>query len=222
MADTNTYITPTALCAERNWSKSKISLLGQPDKTFRIAGSGGKVGSLYLLDRVLEVEEQHSPFKSARRQQAGQLAVGVKREEMLNWVKSLDIKFSIPADITLCELTERGIVNRNAMIPDWKNDADFKYYEGCEAETHVHRWTVNYLRHACTQYDGQLTRMFGKVGVQEAHDALQSKINSAAGTFIEECWAREDREDELWDAEADWWEAEQKQEQNERYCNSGL
>jgi len=44
------YITPTALCAERNCSRSKAAL--QPDKTFRIAGSGGTSRLRKLLRRL--------------------------------------------------------------------------------------------------------------------------------------------------------------------------
>ena len=43
------YITPTALGAERNGSRSKVALLGPPDQTFRMAGLGGKTGSLFAM-----------------------------------------------------------------------------------------------------------------------------------------------------------------------------
>jgi hypothetical protein len=43
---------------------------------------------------------------------------------------------------------------------------------------------VNYLRHVCTDYDAKLEARFGKVGVQEAHALLQSRINTAAKAFI--------------------------------------
>ena len=62
------YITPTALCAERNCSRSKVAL--QPDKTFRIAGSGGKTGSLFAMSRVIAIEQEHKPCKSENRRRA--------------------------------------------------------------------------------------------------------------------------------------------------------
>ena len=52
------YITPTALCAERNCSRSKVAL--QPDKTFRIAGSGVKSGSLFAMSRVIAIEQEQT------------------------------------------------------------------------------------------------------------------------------------------------------------------
>ena len=64
------YITPTALCAERNWSRSKVALLGQPDKTLRISGAGGKTGSLFAMSRVIAIEQEHKPFKSENRRRA--------------------------------------------------------------------------------------------------------------------------------------------------------
>ncbi len=62
------YITPTALCAERNCSRSKVAL--QPDKTFRIAGSGGKGGSLFAMSRVIPIEQDHKPCKPENRRRA--------------------------------------------------------------------------------------------------------------------------------------------------------
>ncbi|PYU55874.1 MAG: hypothetical protein DMG56_24765 [Acidobacteria bacterium] len=53
------YITPTALGAERNCSRSKVAL--QPDKTFRIAGWGSKSGSLLAMPRVIAIEQEYQP-----------------------------------------------------------------------------------------------------------------------------------------------------------------
>ena len=52
-------ITPTALGAERNCSRSKVAL--QPDKTFRIAGWGGQSGSLFAMPRVIAIEQEYQP-----------------------------------------------------------------------------------------------------------------------------------------------------------------
>ena len=49
------YITPTAVGTERNCSRSKVAL--QPDKTFRIAGSGGKTASLFAMSRVIAINK---------------------------------------------------------------------------------------------------------------------------------------------------------------------
>ena len=62
------YITPTAVGAERNCSRSKVAL--QPDKTFRSAGSGGKTGSLFALSRVIAIEPKHKPCKCENRRRA--------------------------------------------------------------------------------------------------------------------------------------------------------
>jgi hypothetical protein len=55
------YLTPRALGAERNGSRGKVALLGQPDKTLRIAGSGGKTGALLAMSHVLAIEQEHQP-----------------------------------------------------------------------------------------------------------------------------------------------------------------
>lgn len=179
------YITPTALCNERNWSRSKLALLGEPDKTFRIVGSGGKAGSLFLMSRVEAIEKEHKPFKSEKRKQASLSIAQSKYAEMMQWVHELEIKFSISPTITLGGLAKAAIWNRNQIMPEWKNGIEAEYVEGCESDQHVQRWMVNYLRHSCTAYDAQLDARFGKVGVQEAHDVLQQKINTAAQKLIQ-------------------------------------
>ena len=71
------YITPTALGAERNCSRSKVAL--QPDKTLRIAGSGGQSGSLLAMSRVIAIEQEHQPCKSENRRRAS-LSVAQTKE----------------------------------------------------------------------------------------------------------------------------------------------
>jgi hypothetical protein len=181
---TEQYITPTALCAERNWSRSKLFLLGTPDKTFRIVGSGGKSGSLFAMSRVIAIEQEHKPFKSEKRKTASLFVAQTKYTEMMRWVQNLEIKFSVAPTITLSGLAKQAIWNRNQAMPEWKNDTEAEYASGCEGDQHIQRWMVNYLRHACTEYDAQLYARFGKVGVQEAHELLKNKINTAAKAFI--------------------------------------
>ena len=85
------YITPTALGAERNCSGSKVAL--QPDKTLRIAGSGGQSGSLLAMSRVIAIEQEYKPCKSENRRRASLSVAQTKYAEMIEWVQSLEIKF---------------------------------------------------------------------------------------------------------------------------------
>jgi hypothetical protein len=64
------YIPPTALGAERNGNRSQVARLGQPDKTLRIAGAGGKTGALFAMSCVLAIEQEHQPCKSEDRRRA--------------------------------------------------------------------------------------------------------------------------------------------------------
>ena len=108
-------ITPTALGAERNCSRSKVAL--QPDKTFRIAGSGGKGGSLFAMSRVIAIEQKHKPCKSENRRRASLSVAQTKYAEMIEWVQSLEIKFSVSPTITLSSLAKQAIWNRNQVMP---------------------------------------------------------------------------------------------------------
>ena len=113
-------ITPAALCAERNCSRSKVALLGQPDKTFRIAGSGGKSGSLFAMSRVIAIEQEHQPCKSENRRRASLSVAQTKYAEMIEWVQSLEIKFSVSPTITLSSLAKQAIGNGNPVMPGSK------------------------------------------------------------------------------------------------------
>src|SRR5712691_6762820 len=110
-------ITPAALCAERNCSRSKVALLGQPDKTFRIAGAGGKSGSLFAMSRVIAIEQEHQPCKSENRRRASLSVAQTKYAEMIEWVQSLEIKFSVSPTITLSSLAKQAIGNGNPVMP---------------------------------------------------------------------------------------------------------
>ena len=165
-------ITPTALGAERNCSRSKVAL--QPDKTFRIAGSGGKTGSLFAMSRVIAIEQKRKP---ENRRRASLSVAQTKYAEMIEWVQSLEIKFSVSPAITLSSLAKQAISNGNQATLEWKNGSGAEYTDGCETDQHIQRWMVNYLRHVCTDYDVKLEARFGKVGVPEAQALLQSRIN---------------------------------------------
>ena len=145
-------ITPAALGAERNCSRSKVAL--QPDKTFRIAGSGGKTGSLFAMSRVIAIEQKRKP---ENRRRASLSVAQTKYAEMIEWVQSLEIKFSVSPAITLGSLAKQAIGNRNQVMPEWKNGSGAEYTDGCETDQHIQRWMVNYLRHVCTDYDAKLS-----------------------------------------------------------------
>ena len=149
------YITPTALCAERNCSRSKVAL--QPDKTFRIAGSGGKTASLFAMSRVIAIEQEHKPFKSENRRRASLSVAQTKYAEMIEWVQSLEIKSSVSPTITLSSLAKQAIWNRNQATLEWKNGSAAEGTDGCETDQHIQRWMVNYLRHVCTDCDAKLS-----------------------------------------------------------------
>jgi hypothetical protein len=190
------YITPTALCAERNWSKSKIKeVLGEPDRTFAIRGSRsyayGK-GSLYSMARVLEAERAHgaSLLKSNKRMAASKAAADKKRQEILSWISSLQMEFCISKNITLTDLAVMAIANRNTTGECYADGSERRgfsfatYWRGCEQDPNVRRWMVNYLRHCCTDYESQLNKLYGRVGHDDAYVRLRWRINNAAEEVI--------------------------------------
>ena len=178
------YITPTALGAERNGSRSKVALLGQPDQTFRMAGLGGKTGSLFAMSRVIAIEQEHKPGKSENPRRASRSVAQTKYAERIEWVQSLEITCSVSPTITLGSLAKQAIGNRKQVIAEWNNESGAESTDGSETDQHVQRWMVNYLRHVCTDYDAKLEARFGKVGVPESQALLQSRMNTAAKAFL--------------------------------------
>jgi hypothetical protein len=152
------YLTPTALWAERNGSRSKVALLGQPDKTLRSAGAGGKTGALLALSRFIAIAQGHQPCKSENRRRASLSVAQTKYAQMLECVQRLEIKFSVWPASTLSSLAKQALGNRKQVMPEWKNESGAAYTDGCETDQHVQRWMVNYLRHLCSDYHAKLVR----------------------------------------------------------------
>jgi len=64
---------------------------------------------------------------------------------------------------------------------DWKEweYGDFRRATPSSEESFLKRICINYLRHQCTCYDDELGKFYRKIGVQDAHDVLQTRINEA-------------------------------------------
>ena len=166
----------------RGWTDSMIKRF-MPEHDFERINPFFKRASkmkLYLQDKVFKIEETED-FKTAlslgRKRREIYLSVAArKRKEMIDWVTSL--KINIP-DMDKSDIISRACKEYN----EWHLYND--YNDGIRLASpssdinFLARICTNYLRHKCTSYEKHLNKMFGKVGVKEAHDILQTRINDA-------------------------------------------
>lgn len=183
MKTSTDYITKAQVVA-RGWTESMVKkFLGEPDATktnpmYKCAAPM----KLYDVKRVERIERSKS-FReymeaAAARKASARKAVTTKLEKALNYAKSVEIE--IPA-MDYTEVVKRACRAYN----DWRQydrngflDIDFIPADPRHSDADfLRRITTNYLRHECSSYDEHLCELFGKTGVNEAHDILQRRIN---------------------------------------------
>jgi len=170
----------------RGWTLSLIRrFLDPPDATapnphYRSAGAPMK---LYDAVRVQTLET--TPVVTDALTQARQRSLRAKdraahqRQAIIEAVRSWTIV--IPA-LQPDRLQSRAIRHYNAL---WTTRG---HYDKC-ATIHddpefLERITVNYLRHACTDYDDRLVELYGAIGATEARPLLKRRILTAiAATY---------------------------------------
>ena len=177
------YLTTPRL-KERGWTDTMIKkFLGEPDATrdnphYKCAAPM----KLYETKRVERVERRKSCKEymaaSAGRKASAQKGVKTKLERALDYARTVGINVpTMDYDKVVKQACQsyndwhqydrNGMYNIDFIPADPLNsDKDF-----------LQRITINYLRHECSSYEQQLYKLFGKTGVNEAHDILQKRIN---------------------------------------------
>ena len=169
------YFTKTELA--RRWSQSLIDLYF-PEPTLEKPNPHHKRGSpmqLYDIGNVLRIESTQS-FKEDfekvyQHKLAGKERARRKREKLIMYANGVQINIPNFEKDKLIELACDHYNRRN----------DNAYYPASPSSDYIFlkRICINYLRHQCTCYDDELGRFYRKVGVQEAHNVLQERINEA-------------------------------------------
>lgn len=167
---------------ERGWTEAGIrKFLGEPDilKTNPIYKCAAPM-KLYNEDRVVKVEStsEFAEFKSRHntRQGSAQKAVQTKKQKAIEYAQSIDVNIpKLPWSVVL----NKAIDSYNDFHGWLMLERGHEYIPAAldSDPMFLARICTNYLRHECTNYEDQIFEMFGKVGVQEAHDIIQTKIN---------------------------------------------
>ena len=169
------YLTKTELA--KRWSQNLIDMYF-PEPTMEKSNPHHKRGApmqLYDIGKVMRIESTQS-FKEDfekvyQHKLAGKERARRKREELIMYANGLQI--IIPE-------FEKDKLIQNAC--DHYNRWNDNYYYRASPSSDslfLKRVCINYLRHQCTCYDDELGKFYRKVGVQEAHDVLQARINEA-------------------------------------------
>ena len=165
---------------ERGWTATMVrDLLGEPDEYatnphYKCAPPC----KLYLLRRIKQKERTKKfatmKAKAEGRAASGLLAASTKRKKLMEELAAWQPKIGIPdGDIYVL-----AIDHYEAL---WAHRGKYKtvdLHSDNLSEFHQ-RIVVNYLRHQCTNYDGKLTALTGRVGVDEAKDLVRSRILEA-------------------------------------------
>jgi hypothetical protein len=165
----------------RGWTAGLIAkYLGEPDelRTNPHYKSGPKM-RLYAWSRVEPLERKkwflEAKAKRAARSASAKRAVETKENKLLNWIDNLDVQ--IPRR-PVNELVGRAIAHYNDREGERFGDSGRWADLDSDSEFLV-RITENYLRHGLTDYESQLSRIFGQVGTEQAYYRLRARIQSA-------------------------------------------
>lgn len=168
---------------KRGWTEAMVrDLLGEPDS--RVPNPRYRSAApmrLWALDRVTVAEsgeEFAARLKAGKARSAASVAAADKRrKQLLDRVSAMTVR--VP-QLGEEELASKAIKHRNRereFREDfwWVNPDDPSSVEDKTLE----RWKVNYLRHALTNYERQLTAVAGKVGVRDAKSLIRRKVYDA-------------------------------------------
>lgn len=180
-ADQNdTHLTAAGLKI-RGWTDTAIrDLLGpcdlnRPNPHCR----SGPPMRLYCQTRVEAAETSAAwtarAAKTRVRQEAAVRAVETKRVKM--WVYLESVAITVPA-LAHLDLTQEACDHYNQrqfIFGNWYQEEATPTSDAM----FISRITVNYLRHALTEYDDELTSVFGKVGVRDGYQEISRKVFEA-------------------------------------------
>jgi len=180
--NTSALLTATQLKA-RGWTDALIrDLLGAPDQT-RINPHyrSGPPMRLYEVRRIEKVEGSAAwaarAEATSRRKEGASRAVETKRAKLQVHLEAVEINLPmIDADA----LTQLACDHYNQRQYDRR---DFDGWDATPASdpAFLERISVNFLRHAMSEYNAELVNIFGSVGAREGYKEISRKAFAAIG-----------------------------------------
>ena len=186
---------------ERGWTESAIKkFLGNCDNSYPSPYSKKIKVQLWNCDRVIETEESkefkdwYDKSKNKRGKQSELMLskMEIKRNELLEYINNLNIEVPvIPFDeliLLACQhyndFKSARLLNKSQYRPLEKNEkatpnsgTDFLY-----------RICGNFIRHQMTDYEIELSNIFGAVGKQEGYALLKDRVMSEINEKYKGLW----------------------------------
>ena len=98
-----------------------------------------------------------------------------KREELMMYANGVQI--------VIPEFEKNKLIQKACEDYNWRHiridEDDYCRASPSSNELFLKRIAINYLRHQCTCYEEELRKFQKKIGIHEAHDILQARINEA-------------------------------------------
>lgn len=174
---------------ERGWTEAMVrDLLGEPDelRPNPVHRSAAPM-RLWSAERVADIEagEEFAARLARGKTRSAASVAGAerRREQLLAEIESITVTVPAMDDRTLAR---EAINNRNAEGAFYADGSLRKGFESANPDApdlvdpeHLDRWKVNYLRHALTDYEHELSVVAGKVGVRDAKDLIREKVYDA-------------------------------------------
>ncbi|MGR3318568.1 MAG: hypothetical protein ACUZ8O_08815, partial [Candidatus Anammoxibacter sp.] len=163
---------------ERGWTETIIKkFCPEPDaiKDNPVYRSAAPM-KLYDIERV-EKAERSTEFKelmkkSEIRKRAAKRAVLSKKAKLMEYINRMVI--NVPK-LKKCELVQQACkhYNNHQSNKEYRRNQYGTLQAGANDDTQfLNRITVNYIRHCLADYEYNLCQIFGKVGKEEAYQAL--------------------------------------------------
>ena len=184
-------ISASGLKGKRDWTDGLIEqFLPEPDETARNPHFRSAAPMrLYLLERVLEIEESEQwlvAFAVAQsRRASAKKGTETKLRALMEHLET--IQFEVPIYpweelvIKACQHYNERKITRGIERVERADMADWRLASPDSEEGFLHRIAVNYLRHMATSYDRKLREVFGRVGVGQAYREISRKAYDAIG-----------------------------------------
>jgi hypothetical protein len=188
---------------KRGWTRAGVKkFLGEPYRRERCHAynKGDYIVHWYLAADV-RAAERRKAFKvfqarKTARSEAAKKAVRTKHERTMAYVEALEIQ--VP-EVDLTVLQEKACASYNSRANERGTEggaslsSDSKFLD---------RITVNYIRHELTSYEENLYEQFGKVGIEDAIEAIRARvydaINEKYPELASECDAQQARRLKEW------------------------
>jgi hypothetical protein len=194
------YLSKARLRAEFGLTDALVARLGPPDRTapnphYRKAAPM----QLYARERVAAWVSAHAEEIAAarRRSKTAKMVARSKARDVVAAAEKLHVSVEVLDDAQVRSLALASYNAAREFFADLNEDYDWQPADADADPAFLERITVNYIRHELTDYDRELERVAGQVGVGAATAVIRRRVYEAIAEaypqYADECrrqWRR--------------------------------